>query len=111
MFDRCGRFGLVGDVQSSMEALRGVPNRVVERDGVGLGGVDGALAGGVFCSSFFLMNQRLKPLPWTLIVSVADGSIPPRIHGKRLRWQNKQTKKNIQPMLIMAILNFFQVQR
>ena len=63
MFDRCGRLGVVGDVHSSMEALRGVPKRVVERDGAGLGGVDGALPGAVFSSSFFLLNQRLRPLP------------------------------------------------
>ncbi len=78
VFDRCGRLGVVvGDV-SSNEFLRGDPNRVVR-----LGGVEGGVTGASFCSSFFLMNQRLKPLPWTLMVSVAFGSMPPTIHNKR----------------------------
>lgn len=109
MFDRCGRLGVVVGDDSSKEFLRGDPNRVFARDVARLGGVEGGVTGASFCSSFFLMNQRLRPLPWTLMVSVAFGSMPPTVQCKRP--SGKEANKNIQPILIIAILNFFQVQR
>ena len=78
VFDLDGRLGGVVDDASSTEFLRGEEeNKVLDR-GFCFGGVTGAGAGaGAGASSFFLINQRLRPLPWTLIVSVAAESMFP----------------------------------
>jgi hypothetical protein len=78
MFDLGGRLGVVVGYASSTVFLRSESNEVLARVGVCCGGVAGVVAGASsFFSSFFLITQRLRPFPWTSLVSVTVVSTVP----------------------------------